>query len=114
MTLILILVVGLSIFGIVALAVFLGITVLKVVFSLLGLVFRILTWPLRTLRYTPAPSHTYPQTAPCPRPTCSHANPDHARFCSRCGRALTRTNDPPQTPSPIHLPFRTPSGSFRR
>lgn len=31
----------------------------------------------------------------CPHPGCEHRNPPEARFCGKCGRALTPGDGPP-------------------
>jgi len=103
----------LAVVGAVALAVFVGVTLIRVVFRLVALVVRLVFWPLRQLGGGVATAQHR-----CPRPSCAQCNPEHARFCTRCGRALTYVAQAPQPrradPISAAYPIRTPSGAFRR
>jgi hypothetical protein len=95
--------------GLIVLAVVIVVAVLRLGFNLISFVLRTLTWPVRRAF---SPRHTAESGHPCPRPGCKQPNPDFARFCSRCGRALTTSYNPaPTVPPPIHSA--TPSWSAR-
>lgn len=55
----------------------------------------------------------------CPRPSCQQGNPVEARFCRRCGRALTAPSPcgvawGGELPAGAPVAARTPSGGFVR
>lgn len=62
----------------------------------LVLIFRIFAWVMRGIFGESAPL-TPPalpgQAALCPHSNCRAPNPDGARYCGRCGRALRRGMD---------------------
>ena len=71
----------LVIFGVLCLsAVLFGAWLIAIVLRGIGRAFGMILWPFRSTRS----SHVQH----CQRPNCQAANPDHARFCRRCGSPL--------------------------
>lgn len=55
----------------------------------------------------------------CPRPSCQQGNPMEARFCRRCGRALSAASPSgvawgAELPAGAPVTARTPSGGYVR
>lgn len=107
----------LGVVGLIAVAVWVAVSMVRLaVRGVLGLILGTVGLVLRPVL---GPRHRVVSERCCPRPSCQQGNPMEARFCRRCGRALSMAAEPaaawgagPRGVAPVAA--RTPSGSFLR